>query len=124
MLVAWPEGKEAWSGSKEKSWKSKGPSVSNSLGRARPRIYLVRLPMRPVPSHAHEHEADGAGDQPVAGGIAEALMRAAEHKRKRHQGARRDQHPVRPADVGDAAEEVAGLGCQRLRPLQEEGSST
>jgi hypothetical protein len=49
MLVAWPDGNEAQSESKAKGLKSSGPTESNSLGRALPTMFLVRLAMRPAP---------------------------------------------------------------------------
>ncbi len=43
-----------------------------------------------------------------------------QHESERDQAARRNQHPIRPADIGDGAEEIARFRRERLGPLQKE----
>ena len=100
--------------------KSSGADLSRT---ARPRPaddVLGEIGDQPRPAHADKHEADGAGDQAIAGGVPETDMALAQHERERDRRAGRNQHPVRPADIGDGAEEFARLRRQRPRPLEHE----
>ena len=81
-------------------------------------MFLVRLAMRPGPAHADEYKTDGAGDQAVAGRVTEPDMPLAQHERDRDRRAGRNQHPVRPADIGDGAEGSLAPPVEAPAPAQ------
>ena len=81
---------------------------------------LGKIGDQPGPANAHEHEADRARDQSIGGGVPEACVALAKDERERDGRPGRDQHPVRPAHIGDPAEEFLNVGLERVRLLIQE----
>jgi hypothetical protein len=92
---------------------SSGPIVSNS--------FLGEIADKPGPADAHEHEADRARHQPIGRRVSEARVSLPQHEGERDRDTGRDQHPVRPADIGDGSEELLDVRRQRACPLEHEG---
>ena len=74
----------------------------------------------PRSGNADEDETDRARDQPVSGRAFQTAVAFSQDEGKRNGYAGRNQHPIRFADIGDGSKELADLGGQRFRPLQNE----